>query len=318
MQERPEQKSNGQETALSAEVEPSDLDDEDWDILLERINEQKCTPFIGPGIYSDANSFIPLIRDWSQHPQYPFNDFDNLTLAAQFRAVFYDPVDPKDKIIKRLAELTTPDFTQLNEPHRILASLPFSYYITTNFDDFMLKALESRHREPQRDMCRWNDLERYEELSIFKSGYVPDAANPLVFHLYGYSHNKKNSSLVLTEDDYLDFLANVSKYPRLIPPLVQAACTDASVLLLGYRLDDWNFRILFRTLVSYMKFSPYKGHLSVQLVPVDDEAPQEQKAKAQRYFKRYLKNHNFSVTWKTCQGFIEELKARWEKSGYGA
>jgi hypothetical protein len=298
-----------------AEDEAEDLDEEDWEFLLERINDQNCTPIIGPGIYSNILPFGSLIQDWSRHPKYPFTDLSNLTLAAQFRSVFWDSIDPKNKIIKRLAELPAPDFTNSKEPHRILASLPLRYYITTNYDDFIFKALQFRNKQPRRDMCRWDDPQRCEELSIFKSGYLPDVANPVVFHLFGYSYNKK--SLVLTEDDFLDFLVNVSKYPSLIPPIIQEAYTDASVLLLGYRLDDWDFRILFRTLVNYLKISPYRVHLSVQLAPLGDEASQEQKRKAQSYFKRYLKNHNIRVSWKTSQQFIEELNARWKDSRYG-
>lgn len=297
------------------EDEAEDLDEEDWEFLLERINDQNCTPIIGPGIYSDIFPFSSLIQDWSQHPKYPFTDASNLTLAAQFRSVFWDSIDPKNRIIKRLAEVATPNFASPSEPHRILAGLPLRYYITTNYDDFIFKALQFCNKQPRRDMCRWDDPQRCEELSIFKTGYMPDEKNPVVFHLYGYSYNKK--ALVLTEDDYLDFLVNISKYPALIPPIIQEAFTDASVLLLGYRLDDWNFRVLFRTLVNYLKISPYKVHLSVQLTPLGEEAPHEQKRKAQRYFKRYLKNHNIRVSWKTCQEFIDELKTRWEGSGYG-
>lgn len=296
--------------------EAGDMTEEDWDFLLERISDGNFTPIIGPGIYSDTFPFNSLILDWSRDPKFPFTDLTNLTLAAQFRAVFWDSIDPKSKIIKRLAEVPAPDFEQQNEPHRILATLPLRYYITTNYDDFIFKALQFRHKQPRRDMCRWDDPQRCEELSIFKTGYVPDSQNPIVFHLYGYSYNKK--ALVLTEDDYLDFLATVSKYPALIPPVIQEAFTDASVLLLGYRLDDWNFRILFRTLVNYLKISPYKVHLSVQLTPLGNEATEEQRRKAQIYFKRYLKNYDIRVSWKTCQQFIQELKIRWETSGYKA
>ena len=314
---QPTEETRAVETPKVDEIddEPEDLDEEDWEFLLERINDQNCTPIIGPAFYSDSVPFSSLINDWSRHPKYPFTDLSSLTLAAQFRSVFWDSIDPKNRVIKRLAEVATPNFASPLEPHRILAGLPLRYYITTNYDDFIFKALEVCGKQPRRDMCRWDAPQRCEELSIFKTGYVPDEKNPVVFHLYGYSYNKK--ALVLTEDDYLDFIVNVSKYPALIPPIIQEAFTDSSVLLLGYRLDDWDFRILFRTLVNYLKISPYKVHLSVQLTPLGKEAPQEQKRKAQTYFKRYLNNHNIRVSWKTCQEFIAELKTRWESSGYG-
>ncbi|MFT2011002.1 TIR domain-containing protein [Pontibacter sp. 13R65] len=297
------------------EDEPEDLEDEDWEFLLDRINEQSCTPIIGPGIYSETFPYTGLVQEWSGSPEYPFADLRSLTLAAQFRSLTWGSIEPKSKIVKRLGELAAPNFTNPDEPHRILASLPLPYYITTNYDDFVFKALQFCNKQPRRDLCRWDDPLRCEELSIFNTGFQPDIANPVVFHLYGYSINKR--ALVVTEDDYLDFLVNVSKYPGLIPPMVQQSLTDASILLLGYRFDDWDFRILFRTLVNYLKISPYKVHLSVQLTPIGDEATLEQKRKAKNYFGRYLKNHNIRVSWKTCQEFIAELKKRWQDSGYG-
>ena len=300
---------------IDAEDETEDLDDDDWSYLLEKINDRSCTPVIGPGIYSDIFPFQTLIQEWSRHPKYPFTDLKNLTLAAQFRSVFWDSIDPKSKIVRRLGELPTPDFAISSEPHRILASLPFSSYVTTNYDDFLFKALQFCQKNPRRDLCRWDNPEQSQELSIFKTGYIPDVEEPVVFHLYGYSYDKK--AIVLTEDDYLDFLANVSKYSKLIPPLIQEALSDAYVLLLGYRMNDWDFRILFHTLSSYLRISRYNVHLAVQLAPLGDEAQEQQKRKAQRYFKRYLGNHKIRVSWKPCHQFIRELKTRWEDAGYG-
>ena len=55
--------------------------------------------------------------------------------------------------------------------------------------------------------------------SVFKrlSGQPDiDADNPVVFHLHG--HLGLAESLVLTEDDYLDFLVSISRNDDLIPP----------------------------------------------------------------------------------------------------
>jgi hypothetical protein len=51
---------------------------------------------------------------------------------------------------------------------------------------------------------------------------------------------------VLTEDDYLDFLVKVSWDNTVIPPRIAEALTDSSLLLLGYHLQDWDFRVMFR------------------------------------------------------------------------
>jgi len=48
-----------------------------------------------------------------------------------------------------------------------------------------------------------------------------DALNPVVFHFHGSYEIPE--SLVLTEDDYFDFLVNISRDEDLIPARIQQA-----------------------------------------------------------------------------------------------
>src|SRR5262249_31993337 len=126
------------------------------------------------------------------------------------------------------------------------AGLPLPLYLTTNYDDFMVQALAKQDKDPRRDLCRWNP-EIQDEPSVFEKepGYQPTVANPLVFHLHGHT---RPESLVLTEDDYLRFLAAMAGEQDLLPPPVQKGLATASLLFLGYRLADWNFRVLLQGL----------------------------------------------------------------------
>jgi SIR2-like domain len=117
---------------------------------------------------------------------------------------------------------------------------------------------------------------------------------------------------VLTEDDYLDFLVNISRDEDLIPPRVQEAMAGTSLLFLGYRLADWNFRVLFRSLVSYLERTIARAHVSVQLVPLRDTAPDLQRQKAQEYLQRYFGKLEIRVYWGSCQDFATELRNKWE------
>ncbi|NNJ12814.1 hypothetical protein EKD04_021035 [Chloroflexales bacterium ZM16-3] len=38
--------------------------------------------------------------------------------------------------------------------------------------------------------------------------------------------------------------------PRLIPEEIRAALVETAMLFLGFRMDDWNFRVLFRSVIS--------------------------------------------------------------------
>ncbi|MCP4263555.1 MAG: SIR2 family protein [Planctomycetes bacterium] len=293
------------------------LKERDWELLLERIKDGKCTPFIGAGAcFGTLPLGSDIARKWSQKYNYPLEDSGDLARVSQYLAVLYDPMFPKGKILQQFKSITSPDFTMPDEPHSIMADLPLPVYITTNYDDFMVKALRSRNKDPKMELCRWNKfLQRQLPPSILESGPDPTPANPVVFHLHG--HKEVPESLVLTEDDYLDFLKNISEDPELIPARIQRALSGASLLFLGYRIADWDFRVLFRSLVTYLERSISHAHVSVQLLPLGDVVPGEQREKAQEYLDHYFEELKIRVYWGTVHEFCFELKKKLEafKSG---
>ncbi len=127
------------------------------------------------------------------------------------------------------------------EPHAVLADLPLSTYVTTNYDPFLAAALRRQGKRPLVERCRCAS-------SIWPrsppAGYKRPAGTPqepLVFHMYGNDEDRP-ASLVLTEDDYLDF---VRATPRPSPtdpwaPRTSSPALDAMLVFLGYdvrRLD---------------------------------------------------------------------------------
>jgi len=290
---------------------PDTLAEQDWEILLRRIKKQKCTPFLGAGACFGA---LPLGSNLAQELahkyKYPMEGSHDLARVAQFIAVQYgDGIFPKEEIQSRFENIEPPNFNDPDEPHGILADLPLPIYITTNYDDFMFRALEDRKRNPKRELCRWNDRIKNQP-SEFDSNFTPNVHNPVVFHLHG--HTEVLDSMVLTEDDYLDFLISISKNENLLPPQIQAAFTNTSLLFMGYRLADWAFQVLFRSLVGYLNISGARSHVSVQLLPVGDTVSKEEKEQVQKYFDRYFGKQEIHVYWGTCREFITDLRTRWE------
>jgi hypothetical protein len=296
---------------------PERLRERDWNELLKQISKGRCTPFIGPeacsGMYSLKGE---RARQWADDEDYPLEDRSELARVAQFLAVRDSEAKPIDRLIEEFETIQSPDFSDRNELHTVLADLPLPVYITTNYDDFMFKAFTNRvmPRDPQREYCRWSKRMR-DTGTVLGGEYKPTVANPVVFHLYG--HVDVRESLVLTENDYLKFLVNVSREQNLIPPIIQGAITGGSLLFLGYRLDEWDFRVLFHTLANYLENSLTKAHVSVQIVPIGEAAPAEQKEKATKYLNLYFEKLDTRVYWGSCHDFVEELRERWEASGYG-
>lgn len=287
------------------------LREQDWEILLGRIQKGKCTPFLGAGA---AYGFLPLGSDiaqnWAKEYGYPLTDSTDLARVAQFLAVSTkDSMFPKEKILESFKSCSAPDFAAADEPHAVLADLPLPIYMTTNYDDFMMRALVSRNRQPRRELCSWNSFLRGRP-SVFDASetFLPSAANPVVYHLHG--HTGVPESLVLTEDDYLDFLVSISRDHNLLPPRIQEALTGASLLFIGYRLADWDFRVLFRGLVTAMESSLRRISVAVQLPPGSVAGAPD----AQKYLTDYFDDINVRVYWGTAREFAAELRQRWERS----
>jgi hypothetical protein len=283
-----------------------------WDLLLRRIKAGNCTPFLGAGACA---GILPLGRtlaqNWAQQYSYPLDDSGDLVGVSQYIAVTQDPMWPKEEIAREFKKCGAPDYSNALEPHGLLADLPLPLYMTTNYDNFMVRALRYRKRNPIQSLCRWNTFLRDNVRSQFdKRSFEPTPANPVVFHLHG--HCEVPESLVLTEDDYLDFLVNISSTPDLLPPRIQKALSGASLMFLGYAIMDWNFRVLFRSLVSYLEKSLSRVHVSVQLAPGGADMAPERKERAQEYLNSYFGKLQIQVFWGTCEQFIAELRKRWD------
>src|SRR5262245_46198115 len=112
----------------------------DWTMLLGRIDDGNCMPFLGAGAsYGALPLGSEIAREWAKKYDYPFKDDEDLVRVAQYVAVQHDPATPKEAILRRFAAAAPPNFKEPDEPHRLLADLGLPVYLTTNYDDFMVR-----------------------------------------------------------------------------------------------------------------------------------------------------------------------------------
>jgi hypothetical protein len=167
----------------------------------------------------------------------------------------------------------------------------------------MSKALQNHGKDSKLEICRWNDNPNVKAFpSVLKdASVIPTPANPVVFHLHG--HCSIPESLVLTEDDYFAFLVAISTKKRLLPHQVKRALAGTSLIFVGYRLADWDFRVLHRGIV--MAGDPALRRLSITVqLPANEDA--------QAYLDNYFNRMQVGVFWGTAEQFMGELWERWE------
>jgi hypothetical protein len=193
-----------------------------------------------------------------------------------------------------------------DEPHRILARLPCPIYLTVNQDDLLSLALERAGKKPQTLICNFRQKASGQE------PHRPTIGEPLVFHILG--HFEDDESLVLTQDDYFDFLIGVSR-DKHVPKKIDSATVRTGVLFLGFELDDWSFRVLFRRLKSLggQDFLADNAHVMVQIEP--GEEGHIDPVRAKKYLAEYFTDQRLSKTsiyWGSARDFLRELGKRLE------
>ncbi len=160
------------------------------------------------------------------------------------------------------------------------------------------------------EICRWKaELDQLPSVFVTEKDYRPSPERPLVFHLFGSL--AVPDSLVVTEDDYFDFLMGFTDNNDLIPAVVRRSLTDATLLFLGFNLDDWDFRVLFRSIVN-RESSELLGryrHVAAQIDPEAGRIIEPEGAK--RYLERYFgRDHRISIFWGSVADFGRELGQR--------
>lgn len=293
------------------------LEEKDWRDLLDLIRDEKCTPFIGAGAcIPRLPSGRQIATKWAAEHKYPLTDTGDLPRVAQFLAIDRYEMFPKELIKRELQDIPAPDFSQVDDPHSVLADLKLPIYITTNYDNFMEQALESRKVAPEREFCRWNSFPQLKaKKSILDSTYKPTAARPLVYHLHGYFDTPQ--SMVLTEGDYLDFLIGLSQNPQFFPSEILTALAGTSLLFVGYSLADWDFRVLFRGLFRSLGADLGYSHIAVQLPP--EGLTGEGIELAQSYLDQYFRNIpkiKVRMYWGNARAFLAELRRRLESDDH--
>ena len=325
-------------------------DFEKWKALVRNVRAGRVTPILGPGLTESLfGSRKEMARRWAENYDFPMaaHDRDDLPQVAQYLAVNQDLMFVRDELASYLFDellgRLAIDVTDLEsrahydaltaaiverdldalitaagalrqsadtaEPHQVLAGLPIPVFITTDPSSLLAKTLAGAGKQPRVELCRWNEyVDQLPSIYDADPGFRPSEGDPLVFHLYG--RFQEPDSLVLTEDDYFDYLIGVTLKKELIPSIVRRQLADSALLFLGFRMDEWEFRILFRSIMSQEGGGRRRkyAHVAVQIDP--EESRIQEPERARRYLESYFQGADISIYWGSADDFAAELHER--------
>jgi hypothetical protein len=313
--------------------------DDTWRALKLAMETGALTPVLGPGLaHSILGSHQDIARRWVERWQMPIapHNQGNLAQVAQYLRVRSAPGTVRSQLQEHLSNEISrrtkpgdpvwdlppemgggsnpePAILEVGrrlrssnpgDPYRVMAALPVSVYVTTGWTDLLQAAL--RDRQPPRDPVTltfpWN-----EALESRRQAPQPTVERPLVYHLFGRLEDP--SSLVLSEDDYFAWLIAWVDRRKSIPTSVQRALASKTLLFLGYRLADWDFRVVFHGIKSFGGSALLRTnvHVGVQLSPENQMMEPEA---AQEYLESYFGEDKVSIFWGNTRRFIDEFRNR--------
>lgn len=146
--------------------------------------------------------------------------------------------------------------------------------VTTNYDDLIEKAFIQEKRPYDLVIYPTDCAEAANSVLWWKDGMShlgPEIVAPnrlridlsrtnVIYKMHGSIHPERDlESYVITEDDYVDFLARMTRQ-EAIPAQFLRHFRSRHFLFLGYGLNDWNLRVVLRNLRSVLPETSAEAH----------------------------------------------------------
>ncbi len=314
-----------------------------WEPLVDAILAKKCTPILGSALGDTLlGSRREIAYRWAEEYHFPLKlqGREDLPQVAQFVAInkgsqlFVRRQLPRyvaKDLVERYGKLLSADLLQryhdnpesvpalevitqvwdslraadTNDPYYVLARLPFPLYITANPITILPHALEGACKKPRMLISPWyDDLDAEHE--ALENGFRPDVENPLVYQAFGDA--SVEGSLVITEDDYFDYLIGITARSSTLPNFINRAKASTALLFLGFQTNDWSFRALLRNIMSQEGGDARRSftHVAVQVEPEDSDRSNVERAR--EYLESYFdKAGSISVYWGNVEDFVKDL-----------
>jgi len=231
--------------------------------ILDILKDSECLAFLGAGAGSEFNDFkgnnVPglprgaqLAKTLAEQCNSPQNLNGDLAKTAEYflfkkggdRQILVNAV--RDEILKPGCEP--------RPIHYALAQLkPVKIVITTNYDRMMEEAAQKYRK------LIWHFYDRFSSQNA-RFDHPPSLKDDEVVVYKMHGTVEKPESMVITESDYIFYLAHIYDRERGIPDFFRKTWLPyCTLLFLGYSLEDFDFKVIWEGMLSdYRLYNPNK------------------------------------------------------------
>jgi SIR2-like domain len=240
--------------------------------VAQQIARGDVIPFLGaganlvdrpPDASFELGRFLPsgteLAKELARMGAYPAKDLDLLrvsqfvdsslgerTLYDYLRELF-NAVYPPSSLHQFLARLPA-RLRELGVPHQLIATTNYDFALETALDDAG-EEYDVVWYDAKRDAQGkfWHRAPKADPVLIQEANNYPLSLDErtIILKLHGAvdPNDQANDSFVVTQDDYIEYLSHGDI--AQIPVMLKARMEESHFLFLGYRMSDWNLRVIF-------------------------------------------------------------------------
>jgi len=313
---------------------------DNWESICIKVREGRFSPILGPELgeelFGSTQEQAARLADKYKFPL-ASHERSNLAKVAQYVSV--------DKGREHACEALAIDFVRQlggvdpgelpallqgsvdgcrannDNPYKLLSNreFPVPIYLNASYETMLLRVLKAEGRSPEPVFGPWRGAGVVQKPQPKTAS--PTSDNPWVYHIFGVFG--KPDTMVLTEDDFFDYLIASSRLNLLLPALI-SKLMESSLVFLGFRLDDWRFRVLYRLIVTQPGAAALSGrcHVGVQVNPGEQSVADVHRAI--RYMTKYFQGGNssnapsISIYWGSPTDFLRQLQQQMEATAGSA
>ena len=274
-----------------------------WTLIRERLQERRCVPFLGAGVNagraggyeglpSGAELALRLVEDLTGRKAAKLSDLVTLQLDASLDE-YGDLVRLGLQDLARVSLHVQQSLDQAHLMHRlrqviadadrqppplldVLARLDLRLIVTSNYDRLMERALMGAGTEflPVHQPTAGYDHAAQLEIQERLAGW---GGRLILYKIHGTfldgdgepAHDPMTWRPIISEDDYIEFLTVAAIENRGVPRLISSEMISSTLLFLGYSLEDWTFRTIFKGLIESLSRHHQRRSFALQKDPPD-------------------------------------------------
>jgi hypothetical protein len=235
-----------------------------YEFIYNRLRENRVIPFLGSG--ASLGSRKPDSEEWRKGKKFPPTAGELAHYLAQVAgfpvgeppdlakvAQFCDIAIGRRALYEELREIFNNDYP-LTLLHTYLASsFDPLLIVTTNYDNLVERALEQKKRKYDLVIHTTGSTQllwRPHDTKVVRSVNSNEldinlAKTTVVYKMHGAvdRHQSDRDNFVISEDDYIEFLARMTNNTA-IPSVLAEPFKTRHFLFLGHGLYDWNLRVV--------------------------------------------------------------------------